>query len=79
VVCTLHSGHFHQLHGKDSPILHPFTLVIGVVCFQIKYLQSSLALNFRSRLTKYVHDTYMDSKTYYKVSNLDSRIENADQ
>jgi len=79
VVCTLSSGHFHELHGKDGPILFPFNLVIGVVCCQIKYLQSSLALNFRSRLTKHVHDAYMDSKTYYKVSNLDSRIENADQ
>ena len=46
---------------------------------QIKYLQSRLALSFRNRLTKHVHGLYLDAKTYYKVLNLDSRIENADQ
>ena len=46
---------------------------------QIKFLQSRLALNFRNRLTKHVHRMYLEAKTYYKVVNLDSRIENADQ
>jgi len=46
---------------------------------QIKYLQSRLSLNFRNRLTKHVHKMYLESKTYYKALNLDSRIENADQ
>ena len=45
----------------------------------IKYLQSRLALSFRNRLTKHVHRSYLEAKTYYKVINLDSRIENADQ
>ncbi|GAA5900102.1 hypothetical protein JCM5296_002057 [Sporobolomyces johnsonii] len=41
----------------------------------IRYLQSKLALSFRTRLTRYVHDLYLDKDaTFYKVVNLDARI-----
>lgn len=46
----------------------------------IRYLQSKLALSFRTRLTRYVHDLYLSkAANFYKVINLDNRIEGADQ
>ncbi|RUS12455.1 ABC transporter transmembrane region 2-domain-containing protein, partial [Endogone sp. FLAS-F59071] len=37
----------------------------------IRYLQSKLSIAFRSRLTRYVHDLYLDDKiAYYKLINL---------
>ncbi|EGG00193.1 uncharacterized protein MELLADRAFT_39855 [Melampsora larici-populina 98AG31] len=46
----------------------------------IRFLQSKLALSFRTRLTRYVHDLYLSpSQTFYKLINLDTRIEAADQ
>ncbi|GAA5868571.1 hypothetical protein JCM3774_005432 [Rhodotorula dairenensis] len=41
----------------------------------IRFLQSKLAISFRTRLTRYVHDLYLDkNNTFYKVVNLDARI-----
>ncbi|KAI1321592.1 hypothetical protein EDD11_003072 [Mortierella claussenii] len=46
----------------------------------IRYLQSKLSIAFRTRLTRYVHDLYLnDQITYYKALNLDDRIEGVDQ
>ncbi len=46
----------------------------------IRYLQSKLAIGFRTRLTRYVHDLYMsEGRDYYKIINLDGRIDSADQ
>ncbi|MBW0521709.1 hypothetical protein O181_061424 [Austropuccinia psidii MF-1] len=46
----------------------------------IRLLQSKLALSFRTRLTRYAHDLYLSpSRTFYKLINLDNRIESADQ
>ncbi|KAJ2777112.1 ATP-binding cassette long-chain fatty acid transporter pxa1, partial [Coemansia interrupta] len=46
----------------------------------IRFLESKLALAFRTRLTHYVHDLYLsDSLTYYKLLALDSRVANPDQ
>ncbi|ORY94388.1 ABC transporter transmembrane region 2-domain-containing protein [Syncephalastrum racemosum] len=46
----------------------------------IRYLQSKLSIGFRTRLTRYVHDLYLDKeKTFYKAVNLDGRIQGADQ
>ncbi|KAI8888470.1 hypothetical protein K501DRAFT_240434 [Backusella circina FSU 941] len=46
----------------------------------IRYLQSKLSIGFRTRLTTYVHNIYLDNqKTFYKVINLDNRIQGADQ
>ncbi|CAD6944583.1 unnamed protein product [Tilletia controversa] len=46
----------------------------------IRYLQSKLAIGFRTRLTRYVHDLYLSqNRNWYKVINLDGRIDSADQ
>ncbi|KAJ2506284.1 ATP-binding cassette long-chain fatty acid transporter pxa1, partial [Coemansia sp. RSA 2052] len=46
----------------------------------IRFLESKLALAFRTRLTQYVHDLYLnDNLSYYKLLALDSRIANPDQ
>jgi ATP-binding cassette, subfamily D (ALD), member 3 len=38
-----------------------------------------LKLRFRTRLTKHLYSKYLKDLTYYKMSNLDNRITNADQ
>lgn len=45
----------------------------------LAYMQSKLAIAFRSRLTTYIHDRYLADMMFYKVGNLDDRIKNADQ
>lgn len=45
----------------------------------LTFLQNKLAIAFRSRLTTHLHSAYLHQMTFYKVSNLDDRIKNADQ
>ncbi|KAG8533872.1 uncharacterized protein KY384_001613 [Bacidia gigantensis] len=47
----------------------------------IKFLQSKVAIAFRTRLTRYIHDLYLnDYHNYYKLLNLDGGIgQGADQ
>ena len=41
----------------------------------IKFLQSKVAIAFRTRLTRYIHDLYLnDNMNYYKLLNLDGGI-----
>ncbi|KAI5850952.1 ABC transporter transmembrane region 2-domain-containing protein [Tricharina praecox] len=41
----------------------------------IKYLQAKISIAFRTRLTRYIHDLYLnDSLGYYKVQNLDGGL-----
>ncbi|KAI0803123.1 ABC transporter transmembrane region 2-domain-containing protein [Irpex lacteus] len=51
---------------------------------QLNYIQSKLALAYRTRLTKEVMTKYLGTdeeqdKIYYKLANLDDRIKNPDQ
>ncbi|KAI9751738.1 MAG: hypothetical protein M4579_005929 [Chaenotheca gracillima] len=47
----------------------------------IKFLQSKVSIAFRTRLTRYIHDLYLnDNLNYYKLANLDGGIgQGADQ
>lgn len=46
----------------------------------IKFLQSKVSIAFRTRLTRYIHDLYLnDNLNYYKLTNLDGGIGGADQ
>lgn len=47
----------------------------------IKYLESKVSIAFRTRLTRYIHDLYLnDNLNYFKLSNLDGGIgQSADQ
>lgn len=41
----------------------------------IKFLESKLSIAFRTRLTRYIHDLYLDDNlNYYKLSNLDGGV-----
>ncbi|EMC98642.1 hypothetical protein BAUCODRAFT_64839 [Baudoinia panamericana UAMH 10762] len=47
----------------------------------IKFLQSKISISFRTRLTRYIHDLYLNkSLAYYKLHNLDGGVgQGADQ
>lgn len=44
----------------------------------IRFLESKLALAIQTRLTKHAYQMYFHNQTYYKVTNLDSRLSNPD-
>src|SRR2546423_8205962 len=45
----------------------------------LQYHQCRLALQYRTRLTSHVHQKYLSNMTFYTLSALDDRIQNADQ
>lgn len=46
----------------------------------LSYLQCRLAVQYRTRITQYIHSRYLaDDLVFYALGNLDSRVQNADQ
>ncbi|KAH0562006.1 hypothetical protein GP486_003288 [Trichoglossum hirsutum] len=45
----------------------------------LSYHQCKLSLQYRTRLTNYIHQKYLSNMTFYTLSTLDDRIKNADQ
>jgi ABC-type uncharacterized transport system fused permease/ATPase subunit len=66
---------FVQLMAQWMLIALPSSLCNAL----IKYLESTLATAFRSRLTAHATEHYMRREVYYRVLNLDDRVRNADQ
>ncbi|XP_018309500.1 ATP-binding cassette sub-family D member 3 isoform X1 [Mycetomoellerius zeteki] len=62
-------------------LFHLFSMVpmIAVVNNILKYAISELKLRLRTNITRNLVDHYLKGFTYYKMSNLDSRIANPDQ
>ena len=44
----------------------------------LEFLNKSLAISFRKRLTFHFHDSYLKDMIFYQLSNLDSRVSNPD-
>ena len=45
----------------------------------LRYLESKLALAFRTRLVQCTYSLYFSCQVYYRIGNLDNRISNADE
>ncbi|RXG73471.1 ATP-binding cassette sub-family D member 3 [Armadillidium vulgare] len=55
------------------------SLQISLVNNLMKFGLNKLKLNFRTRLSNHLYNSYLNGFTYYKMSNLDNRISNPDQ
>lgn len=56
-----------------------FAIPATYINSMIRFLESKLSIAFRSRLVNKLYDDYMRNETYYRVSNIDSRMANPDQ
>ncbi|XP_077282422.1 ATP binding cassette subfamily D member Pmp70 [Temnothorax americanus] len=72
--------------NMDGPLfkwhlMNLFALVpmIAIVNNILKYGISEMKLRLRTNITRYLLDHYLKGFTYYKMSNLDTRIANPDQ
>ncbi|KAL8732111.1 MAG: hypothetical protein Q9181_004075 [Wetmoreana brouardii] len=60
-----------------APTLRPSNALLTLS--KLSYHQCKLALQYRTRLTNYLHLRYLQNMTFYSLSALDDRIKNADQ
>lgn len=65
----------HKLYGMLSPRLY----MDPANRHKLSYHQCKLSLQYRTRLTNYIHEKYLSNMTFYSLSALDDRIKNADQ
>ncbi|KUJ13528.1 ATP-binding cassette sub-family D protein-like protein member 1 [Mollisia scopiformis] len=69
--------------GKDFLIGIVWWMLIAVPATftnsMLAYHQCKLSLQYRTRLTNYIHEKYLSNMTFYSLSALDDRIKNADQ
>ncbi|EXJ70825.1 ATP-binding cassette, subfamily D (ALD), member 2 [Cladophialophora psammophila CBS 110553] len=94
VIRTLLSLYVAELDGKVVSALvrgKGREFVLGLVWWMVvavpatftnsmlQYHQTRLALAYRTRLTQYIHEKYLNNMTFYTLSALDDRIKNADQ
>ena len=56
-----------------------FAVPSSAVNSGMDYFSKLLAVSFRERITEYFHNQYLKKMFYYKICNLDSRIQNPDQ
>lgn len=56
-----------------------FSIPSSAVNSGMEYFSKLLAVAFRERITDYFHEQYLHKMFYYKICNLDSRIQNPDQ
>jgi ATP-binding cassette subfamily D (ALD) long-chain fatty acid import protein len=54
-------------------------MLLLTVSLQLSYHQCKLSLQYRTRLTNYIHNKYLSQMTFYTLTALDDRIKNADQ
>ncbi|ATY66206.1 ABC transporter [Cordyceps militaris] len=70
-------------NGKDFLSRIVWWMIIAVPATftnsMLSYHQAELSLNYRTRLTQYIHDKYLSNLTFYGISALDDRIKNPDQ
>lgn len=48
----------------------------SVVNSGIKYMSTILQLNFRQRLSRHLHNLYLNGMAFYRASNVGSKIDN---
>lgn len=69
--------------GKDFLIGIVWWMLIAIPATftnsMLSYHQCKLSLQYRTRLTNYIHEKYLSNMTFYSLSALDDRIKNADQ
>lgn len=53
--------------------------IISIVNNVLKYSIGALKIQLRTNMTKRLYDDYLKNYTYYRITNLDNRIANADQ
>lgn len=69
--------------GKDFLVGIVWWMLIAIPATftnsMLSYHQCKLSLQYRTRLTNYIHEKYLSNMTFYSLSALDDRIKNADQ
>lgn len=77
---------FSAIVSMDKPLFKKRLLtylmvipLISVVNNMLKYSIGALKIQLRTNMTKKLYDEYLKNFTYYRITNLDNRISNADQ
>jgi ATP-binding cassette subfamily D (ALD) long-chain fatty acid import protein len=75
------AGDVHEFYGQSRfyPKQTSYRRNTNNFLLQLAYHQCKLSLQYRTRLTNYIHDKYLSNMTFYSLSALDDRIKNADQ
>ncbi|CAG7785886.1 unnamed protein product [Allacma fusca] len=84
-VAALEGTIIKEIVSRNVPtffkLLLKWFLVAIPACFlnsSISYLEKQLSLSFRNRLVQRAYKEYFDNQVYYRVGNLDTRLQNPD-